>query len=87
MVGYHWFKVNQVSGMEYMLAKSLLMTGPKATPPTFRAVRKMIGRLRRGDKPGTHGYGSWRAAKSISHAGDVDVVQPSTNVGSETLAD
>lgn len=70
MVGYAWFRANNVTGIEYITAKSLLMSGPKATPPTFRAVRKMIGRLRRGDKPGPNGYNSWRSAKAVQHVGD-----------------
>lgn len=67
----NWFTANKVSGLEYTLARDLLMTGPRATPPTFRAIRKMIGRLRRGDKADKPtGYGSWRAAPKVKHVGD-----------------
>ena len=66
----NWLRANNLDGRHYALARSLLMSGPKATPPTFRAIRKMIGRLHRGDKPGPNGYGSWRAAKAVKHVGD-----------------
>lgn len=50
---------------QFSIAEGLLMTGPKSQPPTFRAIRKMIGRLRRGDKPGSNGWSPWRSAKRV----------------------
>lgn len=52
----------------YFLARELLMSGPRTTPPKFRAIRKMMGRLRRGDKTGPHGWSPWRSAPRISDA-------------------
>lgn len=56
-----------MNALDFFRARQLLMSGPKATPPTFRAVVKMMGRLKRGDKPGPHGWSSWRDAPKIKH--------------------
>lgn len=51
-------------------ARGLMMTGPKATPPTGRAVRKMARRMMR--LGAAHGIGKrpWRAypAEVLSYA-------------------
>lgn len=60
-----WLKENGFQPGQYALARDLLMTGPRATPPTWRAIRKMLARLRRGDKPGYNGWGSWCAARKV----------------------
>ena len=54
-------------GVRYMYARRLLMTGDKATPPKHRAILKTLGRLKRGDLPGTKSWGPWRAARAIKH--------------------
>lgn len=43
------------------LARSLLMTGPRAQPPTYRAMRKTALRILRGRTPLLAGHKSWRS--------------------------
>jgi hypothetical protein len=49
---------------ELSIAYAALMTGPRATRPTWKAVRKTIRRARRGMKIA----GSWRSWPSIKEA-------------------
>jgi hypothetical protein len=71
-----WLRANGVSGAQVEVARLMLMTGERAQHPTWRAVRKMIGRLRRKDGVMTLGgfirvrnpdfeYGSWRRARAV----------------------
>lgn len=75
MSGHHrWLQANNVTGKELFEALSLL-SNPGGTRPSGRAVRKMIGRLRRGDKPRENlGWSPWREAPRIKFAGEADVL-------------
>lgn len=57
-----WRLKHKITGKEIADAIDLLMTGPRAQTPTYRAIRKMIFRLRRGDRPGAFGWSPWRSA-------------------------
>ena len=60
-----WLRDNKFTGLQVEVARTLLMSGPRAQAPSWRAIRKTLGRLRRNDKPGPHGYGSWRDARAV----------------------
>jgi hypothetical protein len=51
--------------VKYNYARSLLMTSERATPPTHRAVLKTLGRIKRGELPGSRTWGPWRRAKAV----------------------
>lgn len=53
MIDWNYFSRN----VKENIARGLLMTGPRATPPTHRAIRKAVRRLNAG---GTI-KGSWRS--------------------------
>lgn len=62
-----WLKANKVSGQQFAIAQGMLMTGPKSTPPSWRAIRKMIGLLRN-KRVGQADSGtrrSWRTYRSV----------------------
>lgn len=49
---------NKLAGIiKENIARGLLMTGPRATPPTHRAIRKAVRRLNAGGEI----KGSWRS--------------------------
>lgn len=51
-----WLRDNRVTGVMVALARQTLTTG--GTPPSWRAIRKRLGQLRRGENTSK----PWRAA-------------------------
>lgn len=58
-----WLRDSKYTAEQYRIAVNLLSTG--GTPPSFRAIRKTLGRLRRGDKEFGMGHG-WRRSPRIA---------------------
>jgi hypothetical protein len=52
-----------IKPFEVELARSILMTGPRATPPKWKAIRKTIAYLRAGHKD--FNRWNWRRAPKI----------------------
>lgn len=69
MTRARWLHDNKIPLTDYYLARAMLMTGPRAQEPSWKAIRKTIGRIKRGDlaraiKNKTT-LGPWRAARSV----------------------
>lgn len=64
-----WLSDNKFTAKEYDMCRTLLMTGPRAQHPTWRAIRKTLGRWKRGDvalaAKRKQPLSSWRAARSV----------------------
>jgi len=60
-----WLHANQFVASDWTMAEGMLMSSPRAQRPSGRAVKKMLGRLMRGDEPAAHGWSSWRKARAV----------------------